>query len=305
MESRTLRAAAAIVVAVAVFLTAGGVRADEQADLDKGRNAYLARQYDEADARFRAMLDPRTGTLHDPVLVTQAYMYWGAVMVAKRRPDDAGKLFEQLLLKDPHYEPDALSFPTEVLDAFSDTRNRIRERLNAAAREAAQREAERRAREEQERRRQVERVRLLERLATEEKVTEKHSRLVALVPFGAGQFQNGQSFLGWLFLGTEVVCVAVGTIAVPFYLSELQASRDANNDAASPTQTRDSLQHTANAQTWRAVNLVSYGAFAVTALAGIVQANVKFEPEIVVVKKRAVPAAFELRLSPGGLGGTF
>ena len=301
-----VRFARAVLIALAVTFASTAARADEQADLDKGRNAYLARQYDEADARFRAMLDAKTGTVHDPALVTQAYMYWGAVMIAKGRPEEASKLFEQLLLKDPHYEPDPLSFPTEVLDAFTDTKNRIRDRLNAAAREAAQREAERRAREEAERQREIERVRLLEKLASEEKITEKHSRLVAFVPFGAGQFQNDQTLLGLAFLGTEVASLVVGAIAVPFYLSERRAASDAFNDPTNPTATRDSLQHTNDAESWRVVNLVSFGAFATLAVAGIVQANIRFEPEVVVIKKRSVPSGgLDLRLSPFGLHGRF
>ena len=188
-----------------LLLLAGGVaRADEQSDLEKVRAAYLAHQYDDAERRLRAMLDPMHGTLHDAPLVSQARMYLAAVLLAKAKREDAGAIFERLVLDDPQFEPDPLSFPTDVIDLFIDTRSRLRDRLNAQAQERARFEAQARAREGEKKRREVERVAMLEKLAAEETVTQVHSRWIALVPFGAGQFQNGKSALGWAFLGTGV-----------------------------------------------------------------------------------------------------
>jgi hypothetical protein len=288
MARRISLAAASVLASLALVLAIETTAyADEQGDLDKGRNAYLTRQYDEADARFKTMLDPKTGTLHDPVLVTAAYMYWGAVMMAKQRPKDASALFEQLLLKDPHYEPDPLSFPTEVLDAFSDTRNRIRDRLNAAAHEQARREAEKRARDEAEKKRQIARLAMLEQLASEEKTTEKHSRFIAFLPFGAGQFQNHQPVAGWIFFGAEAAFVVLGTIAVPLYFAEVRSAR-ALYIEANGFHTVDAIAATDRANGYRILNLASYGAFLVTATIGIVQANAKYEPELLITKKRTL-----------------
>ncbi|MEO8876431.1 MAG: hypothetical protein ABI461_12650, partial [Polyangiaceae bacterium] len=172
----------AFVLAAALTL-AGAARADDQAELDKGRNAYLGRQYEEADRRFREMLDPQHGTIHDPLLITQAYMYWGAVMVALGKNKDASGIFEQLLKRDGRYEPDPLSFPTSVLDVFSDTKNKMKDQLNAAAQEAARQAEEKKKRDEAERMRQAARIAALEQLATTETTIEHHSRWVAFVPF--------------------------------------------------------------------------------------------------------------------------
>ena len=119
---------------------------------------------------------------------------------------------EQLLLAEPSFEPDPLTFPSDVLDLFFDVRTKIRDRLNAAAEASARREAERRAREETERRRAAERVRLLERLAAEEKTTVRSSRWVASVPFGVGQMQNGDHALGWSLFGVEALLVGLVTV---------------------------------------------------------------------------------------------
>jgi len=301
---RFLRPLFSAVVVAACLTTGAVVRADEQSDLEKGRNAYLARQYDEADARFRTMLAPKTGTVKDPNLVTQALMYWGAVKLAQRRPQEAGALFEQVLFKNPLYEPDPLSFPTSVLDAFSDTRSRIRERLNAQAREMARRDAERRLRDEEDKQKQLERTRILERMASEEKITVNHSRIVAFVPFGAGQFQNGSKALGWFFFGAETLFLAAGTLAIPFYYSEKAAFVDAYNDPSGTTQTADAREHYDRARTWGVINSLSYGAFLVTAVVGIVEANMRFEPQSVIVRRRPIPPAVSLvpAVGPGTAG---
>lgn len=275
---------------MALFALAATARADEQTDLEKGRNAYLARQYDEADARFRAMLDPKSGTLRDRALLAQARMLWGAVLYAKGKKGEAEALFERLLLDDPSFDPDPLSYPTDVINAFIDTRANIRELLRATAQEAARREADRRAREEADKRREADRIATLERLAREESVVETHSRLIALVPFGAGQFQNGQKTLGWFFLSSELAFVAVGGVAVPVYFDQLRRASEAysNRDSALAQRYLDS------ASTTRYVNLGAYGAFALTAIVGVVHAQLTFVPQRRETRPRENPPRLSL-----------
>ena len=43
---------------------------------------------------------------------------------------------------------------------------------------------------------------------------ERHSYLLNFVPFGAGQFQNGQRRKGWLFLGVETALAAMRAAVV-------------------------------------------------------------------------------------------
>ena len=275
----------ALAVIVALAFVGERAHANDQSDLDKGRAAYLGRQYDEAETRFRGILDPKSRQPHDPAFITQARMYLGAVKVAEHKKDEASALFEKLLLTDPGFDPDPLSFPTEVIDLFIDTRARMRDAINAAAQAAVRAEAVRKAREEEERRKERARLVALEKLAGEESVIERHSRLVAFVPFGAGQFQNGQKELGWLFLGSEALAVAVGAATVPIYLGYLQkrsdAARAGENDVAG--------QYVDRASTVRDVNLAAFGAFAALAVTGIVHANVTFVPTTTEVRKRALP----------------
>ncbi len=288
---------------LAVATCAPPAHADEQTELDRGRNAYVARQFDEADSRFRAMLDPKSGTLHDAVYINQAYMYWGAVMVAKKRQDEAQRIFEQLILRDSTFEPDPLAFPTAVLDVFTDTRGRLRERLTQQAQDAAKREAEKKTREDYLRRRERERVQELERMASEDKTLEHHSRWIASIPFGVGQFQNGKPVFGGILLGLEASFLIAGTAMVPFYFSELKASQEAYSSNSNSRAVADAEEHRSNAVKYQQINLVLLGLFAGTALVGIAEANYNYVPEATVVRRRPLPppVSFSPRVSGDGL----
>jgi hypothetical protein len=271
-------------LAGALLLVAKAARADDQAELEKARNAYVARQFDEAEHRLLAILDPDRGT-HDPTMLTQARMYWGAVMFAKGNVGGASAVFEKLILDDPTYEPDPISFPTKVVEVFIDTRAQLRERLEKEALERARKEAERRAREAEAKRREALRLAMLERMAGEEKVTEVHSRWLALVPFGAGQFQNADRTLGWVFLSAESALVLGSLVTLPIYLTDLQYRTEAHSQG----DDFRANEYIDRANTVRTVNLIMVGALGVTAVAGVVQAQLNFVPTIVRVRPRPVP----------------
>ena len=235
------------------------------------------------------MLDAKTGTLHDPSLISQAEMYWGAVMMAKGKPDEASSIFEKLLLRDAHYEPDPLSFPTDVLDAFVDTRAKFKDRLNAKAQETAKRDAERKAREIAEKQAQVARVKMLERLASEEKITDRHSRFIATLPFGVGQFQNGQTALGWTFLGSEAALVLANVITIPLFLAEVKGAHDDYVPATNRFATSVGQAHLDRANTYWTLNHIFFGAFAAAAVIGVAHAHLTYVPDVEITKKRSLP----------------
>lgn len=281
-----------LIFAAALSLS-GIAHADDQAELDKGRNAYLGRQYDEADRRFRDMLDPKTGTIHDPLLVNQAYMYWGAVMVALGRKKDASSLFETLLLQhDSHFEPDPLSFPTAVLDVFTDTREAVRGKIQAAQDEARRQAEEKKKHDEEARQREIARQAAIEKLATTQTTIEHHSRWIALMPFGAGQFQNGRAGLGWGFLiGESALAVAAGVTGAVSLSKSSQAQDIYRNNPSpdNPSITAPATDARNEAVDWRYANLICAGAFVASAVIGIVQANIQFQSDVVTVKTRPLP----------------
>ncbi len=289
---------------VVVALVAVPAHADQRTDLEKAYSAYVGHKYDEAETRLRALLDPKTRGVMDPDTVADARMYLGAVLVAEARKDDAGSLFEALLIEKPDYEPDPLRVSTEAIDAFLDARSRMRVRLANIKSERARKEQEERAKAEAERQREAARVAMLEKLASEEVVRHENSRWIALVPFGAGQFQNGRDGLGGLFLASEAVLAIGSGVAASLSLSYAGQASDAlgRRDPAA-----DQYQTYAKQAAW-AGNGLALG-FVLVAVAGIAQAEFGFVPERVEVRKRPLPplslAPVAPIVSPGGIGFRF
>ncbi len=280
-----LRRLAAASALAAAMLCAAPALADGRADLEKARAAYLARNYTEAEERLRALVDPKSG-LREPGLLSQARMNLGATLLAQGKKDAASEVFERLILEDPSYEPDPLSFPGEVINLFIDIRSQLRERIKAAAENAARLEAERRAREAAEKTAREEWQKKVEKMASEEIITSRHSRLVACLPFGAGQFQNGQPVLGWIFLGVEGGALAATAITWPMYRynrirqKEELDTHNTEFKAAAYGQRADDIE---------LANWIAYGGAAAVAAIGIVQANIAFKPDVVEIKKRELP----------------
>ncbi len=283
-------------VAIAAFgaltLGASAAHADPRAELEKARAAYLARNWAEAEERARVLVDPTTG-VKDRAIVSQGRMILGAALIAEGKKEQAADVFEKLILEDPTFEPDPLGFPSEVVNTFIDTRAQLAERIKNAAITAAKLEAERKAREEAEREKQRVWLEKVKAQAQEEKITVRHSRLVASLPFGVGQFQNDEPLLGWIFLGTEAALVAGTVVTLPMYLYARR--REAEERNAGDIE-RKADQYDQRADDIQLVNLGLVGGFAVIAVAGVVQANLAFTPTKEERKHRELPPLG--RLSP-------
>ena len=89
----------------------------------------------------------------------------------------------------------------------------MRDKLAAIQAERVRQAQAAQAKLEEEKQRQARRLAMLEELASTETVIERHSRWFALVPFGAGQFQNGQTAEGWLFLIGEGLLAGGSVVA--------------------------------------------------------------------------------------------
>jgi len=277
---------------VACLLWAPLCAADEKSDFEKGRIAYVKKDYVEANARFAAMLDPKTGTVRSPELLVEADMCWGAVKLAMSDKDAAAALFEKVLRADPQYQPDPLTYPNDVLYFFSDTKAKLRAVLEqeAAARAAA--EAKRRQEEAEEKARLRARVEELERLASQETVIFKNSRLTALLPFGIGQFANGNNGLGWTFLLSEgAATLATFVLFVPYRINVDRAN-------AAMQQTQFSLKkridlangYAAQAQDIRTADFILLAGLGALALGGILEAEIDFVPERTQTRPRKLPS---------------
>jgi hypothetical protein len=279
-----------LAVLAGLLMASGPARADAQSDLEKAHNAYVAHKYEEAETRLRALLDPRSGALKDADNIADARMYLGASLLAQNKKVDAEAVFERLLRDKPDYQPDPLRVSLQATDALIDERSRIREELAASMAEKVRQAQEDKARIENERQRAASRLALLEKLASEETITQVNSRWIALVPFGAGQFQNRQTALGWIFLTSEAL-LAIGS-GVSQVLTVYNESR--MNDALS-TGSLTAPGYRARAQeAYIAANLFAAG-FGLVASAGIIHAETTFAPSFTEVRTRPLPS---LSLAP-------
>jgi hypothetical protein len=259
-------------------------RGDESSDLEKAYGAYVAHQYDDAEARFRRLLDGKGGALKDADSVADARMYLGAVLVAEGRKEEADRVFEQLLRDKPDYQPDPLRVALPALDAVADARTRLYDELRKIQAERVRRDLEERQRIEDGKIKAEAAMRELEALASQEVIVERHSRWEALLPFGVGQFQNGDRALGWTFLVGESLLVAGSAIGLGLALYNESQAYDAFTNG----------QETASGYQARASDAVVVGdvlglSFAAVAALGIVQAELGFVPERVHVQPRKHP----------------
>jgi hypothetical protein len=270
-------------------LVPGVARADARSDLEKAHNAYAARRYDDAEARLKALL--HGGDLTDPDMTADARMYLGAALLAEKKDEEAARTFEQLLTDKPEYTPDPLRVSLEAQDAFTDARARMRDRIAAMQAERIRQAQAAQARLEEEKQRQAHRLALLEELAGTETVVEKHSRWISLVPFGVGQFQNGQMAEGWLFLIGEGLLGGGSVVSSAF-------SAYYANQAGQAYQRGSSTTSNAYSQASR---LAAYtgdilaGGLVLAAVGGIIHAQATFVPEKVETRKRVIP---QLSLTP-------
>jgi hypothetical protein len=288
----SVRFVLATLVGAALLTISAAALADDQQQFELGKTRFDGGEYAKAAERLAAMLDPAqtpcvqtsatamsSCRLTDPDLIERARAYYAASLVALDRNDEADQQIGEILRKNFQFSPDPAAFPQKVVDRFTVVRSRLRQELEA--------EQEKRARQEREQRLAAERAKQAEekwlaavlRAASEERVVTKNSRFIASLPFGIGQYQNGNKSLGTAFAVSESLLgsLTLVTAVTNSYYIEL---------ATNPTYA--DLAKT-NQLILARLNQVAFGAFTVVAVTGIIQAQVAFVPEIVSVRKRAVP----------------
>lgn len=308
------------------MLLAAPALADDLQQFELGKTRFDGGEYDKAAERFAAMLDPaqtpctQASTdatavcrLTDPDVVERARAFYAASLVAIDRIDEADTQIAAILRKNVQFSPDPAAFPQKVVDRFTVVRGRIRQELEAEQEKRAQQEREQRMAAERAKQEQERWLATVLKAASEERVVVKNSRFIAALPFGVGQYQNGNSSLGTAFLVSEALLgsITLVTSQTYTYFASVALNPNPDLDAARPTLEANQLISLR-------LNQIAFGAWAVVALTGIIQAQVAFVPEIVSVRKRPVPprpASMALQFVPTiglskdmigfGLAGTF
>jgi hypothetical protein len=290
------------------LLVAGGVAlasawaspaaATELEDFQRAREAYLQHEYALAVELFEQMVGGPTPAIRDELLIQESRKYLAASYVFVGNREGAERQLETLLRARPDYELNRAAFPAEVIAVFDEVRARLRRASRTREEQLEQEEAERRER------RRAATLQLIER-AQRQEVEIAHDPLVAWAPFGAGQFQNGDSDLGVFFLVSEALTFVSAAVLLSIWipLNEIQNQAWAGEPVVPPG--RGVLQGLQGG--W----LAALGAFGVLAGAGILEAVINFVPSHTVRRTREVPTELlerlDLTLGPGyiHLSGSF
>lgn len=288
-----------VVVLMAAFALPAA--ADELSDFESARRNYDKQSYTKAAKGLESLVGGVVPRARNPVVRLEARKYLGATYLFLGKKDAAREQFRLLLEEDPDYDIDPVAFPEAVVQTFQEVQKKVKaENARKSALEAARRKRER-ADELDELISQQQRIRMLEELAATETVEKVNSRWIAALPFGIGQFQNEDRKLGIMFAVTESALLAA-SIATFIGHNSLRDENPAPSEIERARRVEKAL---------RIGNWVSVGAFVSFAVAGIIEAEVRFKPVIRTTRKRELPEATEsprttgpqIRLELGLTGG--
>jgi hypothetical protein len=208
---------AALLVAALLAATPGGPHARERGaaveappatpaeEFERGKNAFARGEYGRAVQLLSPLVYPDV-RLETEGEVVQAHRMLGVASLFENDPESARREFRKLLELRPDYRFDPLLDPKLVVDFFNVV-------VKDEEAELAAIEAKRRRREEEllaRQRREAERLRAQQAVVLR---YDHHSYAVNFIPFGAGQFQNGQRKKGWMFFGAETALAGVSVAA--------------------------------------------------------------------------------------------
>jgi hypothetical protein len=253
-------------------------------EFERGRNAFARGEYGRALELLRPLVYPDV-RLETEGEVVQAHRMLGVASLFEGDDEAAKREFRKLLELRPDYRFDPILDPPRVVDFFNVV-------LKEEESELAVIEAKRRQREEElaaRQRREAERRHAAEAVVMR---YEHHSYVVNFVPFGAGQFQNGERRKGWLFLGGEALLAgaSVAAFATNFGMFGVAPRRrctvmepvDANGlPEPCPPQDQDHTDENLSKNLTR-VQVATGGLFFAVAIWGVIDALRHYEGDVLI-----------------------
>ncbi len=235
---------------VGVALLALEVRAFAQSPEERFReaeNTFRFQDYAAAEALLYSLLHPEV-LLKAPDDVLKAREYLGACYYWLGNEKRMEEEFTALLILAPTYRLDPFYYPPDLIERVERLRARLAE-LKIISLEPEERHEEEKP-----------------CLAPKETVT-RRSRLVAFIPFGVGQFQNGDNVKGALFLTGQALALGAN---VGFFV------------AAERLRGADGFYSASDARTARRLRVAQYaslGVLAGLAVWGVLDAVLNLQPE--------------------------
>jgi tetratricopeptide (TPR) repeat protein len=268
---------------------------------ERGRTAFDRGEYARAIETLRPLLYPEI-RLDSEGQVAQAHRMLGVAHLFEKQNDLAAQEFRKLLQLRPEYRFDALLDPPQVVDFFNGV-------LHDYEGELAKIDAKRKQAEVEERRQREAYERAKNGPLVVEKRYARNSFTINFIPFGAGQFQNGQRGKGWMFLISEsaLAAVSVGALTTNFAIYGFRPHRSClprtTVEASVPCQPDHTDEDRSRLLT--RIQLVSGGLFFAVAAWGIADAILHYKPEVPLPPEKPARAstAMKVQLAPVALDG--
>ena len=300
-------------VVVATLIAAGPtgvlpvVPASPHDAFDRGRTAFERAEYKRAIEVLSPLLYPEM-LLESEGEVVQAHKMLSVAYLFENKPDDARREFLELLRQRPSFRFDPLLDSQRVVTFFDTV---LKEHQAEIARF-------KKLKDEKDAAIAAQNQRTLKQLQMPPAIVryERHSLAVAMIPFGAGQFQNGERRKGWWFFGVETALAAasLGAFVTNFALYGFSSERGCTNPSTSDNEQcpQGDIDHSQE-ETSRLLTTIQVGtgaAFFAVAIWGVIDAVRNFKQEVPLDgngngARAATPAPldnFRLTLSPSGVG---
>jgi len=259
-----------------------GVHLSDRAELDRVVDLYHSGQYEACKGELMRLVGQgdTKPLLTEPPALERGRLYLATCSLMLGEESVARASLREALQQNPLMAPpDSLTFPPHVVALFLQVRDEVQSLISKREEEEIERLREAHRRTLAEERERKERERKLYNLASQETLVTQNNRIVAFLPFGAGQYQNGQKALGDFFLATEVGVATIagvsGLILFDLYRQTLTVEPAANDNA------KFQAAYTVfAASSWTLVGLVAVG---------MLEANLNFkETRVVGTRKRAL-----------------
>lgn len=230
-----------------------------------GEDAFRYQNYEQAVRTLEALLYPNV-RLSDPQQIVMTREYLGASYWWLDRKDAAEEEFIALLALDPEHDLDAFYHPPPLIQFYDGIRAKL-ERLGVIRKPDGGNPP-------------VDTPQGPQKVLV--RTVEKHPFVLNLVPFGVGQFENGDTTGGVLFLVGESLALA-STIATYFLILDFR------------------VDDPERARTFETALWASQGVFWGLVAGGIVHASVRWEAETVTETWEEIPQPAPETTTLGGL----
>lgn len=255
---------------LAVLLCAGHALATPSEDLALARDAFRNSRFAEAIPMLTALLYPQT-RLADRAELAEAHLLLGVSYFETGDPQPAAREFEEALFIDSTLTLDPLLFSERVVRFFESRKKAMEDQQRAsdeARRLAEERDAAYRAMENM-------------------YVVEKRDFYVNFIPFGAGQFQNGDRNKGIAFAVSQAAFGATSAGLFTYLITKYRLQNDVPPTEAESVRNLQILQVTTGGIT---LGLMAWG---------IVDALIHYQPTVrIEPDKSFLPKNLRDRLEP-------